>query len=260
MVGLLMTARVDIAAKFTVSGHDLYLRCAGGPGPTVVFEAAVGEDHTNWLPIAERLRDRAVACVYDRTGVGQSTKPRPAVSAADHARELHELLAAVDIPRPVVLVGHSYGGLVALLAAATQPADVAGLILVDASHPEQEGRMRALLTEAQIESMDKGLAEMGEVANLRTSFKQVAAIYGQLPTIPLTVISSTHHEHFDDDPADWPYDAVQRGWADLQAEHARLRPDARHVSTDAGHYIHLDDPDLVVAEITRMISTLRAAR
>lgn len=252
-----MTAPVEIAATFTVTGYDLYLRCAGGPGPTVVFEAAVGEDHTNWLPIAERLRDRAFACVYDRTGVGRSTKPRPAMSAADHAEQLHELLATADIPRPVLLVGHSYGGLVALLAAVTHPGDVAGLILVDASHPEQEERMRAVLTDPQINTMEKGLAEIGEVANMRASLKQVAAIYGQLPPIPLTVISSRKHERFDDDPPDYPYDAVQRGWADLQAEHARLRPDARHVPADTGHYVHIDDPDLVLREIIRTLSNAR---
>ena len=92
---------------------------------------------------------------------------------------------------------------------------------------------------------------------MRASLTEAAAIYGQLPDIPLTVISSTRHERSDDDPPDYPYDAVQRVWTDLQAEHARLRPDARHVSTDAGHYVHVDDPDLVVAEITRMLATLQ---
>ena len=130
---------------FSVRGSEIYLRCDGGPGPTIVFEAAAGEDHSNWLPIAERLRDRAFGCVYDRTGVGRSTKPRPAASVADHAEELHELLEAAGIPRPALLVGHSYGGLVALLVTATHPEDVAGLILVDASHPRQDERIPSRL-------------------------------------------------------------------------------------------------------------------
>ena len=242
---------------FSVRGSEIYLRCDGGPGPTIVFEAAAGEDHSNWLPIAERLRDRAFGCVYDRTGVGRSTKPRPAASAADHAEQLHELLEAAGIPRPVLLVGHSYGGLVALLVTATHPEDVAGLILVDASHPRQDERIRAVLNDPQIEAMDRSMTEIGEVVNMRASLKQAAAIYGQIPPIPLTVISSTRHERSDDEPPDYPYEAVQRVWADLQSEHARLRPDARHVSTDAGHYVHVDDPDLVVAEITRMLATLQ---
>ena len=240
-----------------VRGSEIYLRCGGGPGPTVVFEAAVGEDHTNWLPIAERVQDRAHACVYDRTGVGRSAKPQPVASAADHAEQLHELLAAADIPRPVLLVGHSYGGLVAILAAVTHPADVAGLILVDASHPQQYERIRAVLNDSQSEVWDMAMTEVGEVVNMRASLKQAAAIYGQLPPIPLTVISSTRHERWDDDLPDFPYDAVQPVWAELQAEHARLRPDSRHVHTDAGHYVHIDDPDLVVAEITRMLAALR---
>lgn len=103
-----------------------------------MFEAAVGEDHTNWLPIAKRLRARAYACTYDRTGMGRSAKPKPSPSAGDHAAQLHELLGVVGAPRPAILVGHSYGGLVAMIEAAEQPADVAGLILVDSSHPGQE--------------------------------------------------------------------------------------------------------------------------
>jgi pimeloyl-ACP methyl ester carboxylesterase len=247
---------VDVVGIVAIPGSEIYLRCEGGPGHTVMFEAAVGEDHTNWLPIAECLRDRAFACVYDRTGVGRSTMPRPAASAADHAAQLHDLLEAAAIPRPVLLVGHSYGGLVALLATATHPADVAGLILVDASHPQQDERIRAVLNDPQFETWDLAMTEIGEIANIRASLKEVGAIYGQLPDIPLTVISSTKHERSDAVPPDYPHDAVQRGWAVLQAEHARLRPDARHVSTDAGHYVHEDDPDLVVAEISRMLALL----
>ena len=177
---------------FSVRGSEIYLRCEGGPGPTIVFEAAAGEDHSNWLPIAERLRDRAFGCVYDRTGVGRSTKPRPAASAADHAEQLHELLEAADVPRPVLLVAHSYGGLVALLAAAAHPADVAGLILVDASHPRQDERIRAILTDPQIEAMDRSMTEIGEVVNIRASLKEAAAIYGQLPRCP------THRHQLDE--------------------------------------------------------------
>ena len=243
-----------------VRGGEVYLQCDGGPGPTVMFEAAVGEDHTSWLPIAERLRDRAYACVYDRTGVGCSTKPRPAVSAADHAEQLHELLGAAGIARPVLLVGHSYGGLVALLAAVRHPADVAGLILVDASHPQQDERIRPVLTDSQVETMDKYMLEIAEVVDWQASVKQVAAIYGQLPPIPLTVISSTKHDRFDDDPPDYPHDAVERVWADLQAEHARLRPDARHVLADAGHYVHIDDPELVLREIIGTLSNFDSLR
>ena len=57
---------------------EVYLVCRGGSGPTVVFEAALGEDHASWLPIAERLAEGGTgACIYD--GWGRAEPPNRAV-------------------------------------------------------------------------------------------------------------------------------------------------------------------------------------
>jgi len=64
----------SIDAHVTVNGHPLHVTCAGGPGPTVVFEPGIGGDHSLW-PIADRIRDHAVACLYDRPGDGEAPKP-----------------------------------------------------------------------------------------------------------------------------------------------------------------------------------------
>jgi pimeloyl-ACP methyl ester carboxylesterase len=251
-----VVAAFKIDDTFQVAGHEVYLACEGGPGPTVMFEAAVGEDHTNWLPVADRLRDRAYACTYDRAGVGRSSKPKPALSARQHAGQLHELLEVAELPRPVILVGHSYGGLVAMIEVAEHAEDVAGLILVDSSHPDQDQRIRAQLNDAQIAVLDQYLEQVAEVLNLPASLREAAAVYGSVPAIPLTVITATRIERFDDDPPDYPYEAVQAVWFDLQAQHAHLRPEARHIKADAGHYVHQDAPDLVVDEILRMVDSL----
>jgi pimeloyl-ACP methyl ester carboxylesterase len=246
----------EIDGVFRIAGIEIYLSCSGGPGTTVVFEAAVGEDHTNWLPIAERLRDRAFVCTYDRAGVGRSTKPKPALGARAHAAQLHELLEVAGVPRPIILVGHSYGGLVAMIEAAEHPVDLAGLVLVDSSHPGQDERMKSVLTSSQVKVMNEYIDQLAEVADFHASLQEASAVYGSLPAIPLTVITAMKVERFDDDPPDYPYEALKAGWLDMQAEHARLRPDARHVKADAGHYIHQDAPDLVVDEILRMVDAL----
>ena len=251
------SASVDIEGMFTVAGHEIYLSCGGGPGPTVIFEAAVGEDHASFLPIAQRIQNRAYTCVYDRTGVGRSTKPKPAVTARDHVAELHELLELADVPRPAVVVGHSYGGIVSLMETVEHPEDVAGLILIDSSHPHQDERMADLhLAELDPEYF----VQLAEIVDWPGSMRQAAAEYGHLPAIPLTVITATKVDADDGLPPDFPREAMKAIWLGLQDEHARLRPDARHIQAATSHYVHVDDPDLVVSEIIHMLEALTTTR
>jgi pimeloyl-ACP methyl ester carboxylesterase len=83
------------------------------------------------------------ACAYDRAGLGWSDHGTGRFDAATSAAELRAALAAAGIKPPYVLVGHSYGGLVVRLLAAQHPDEVAGVVLVDASHPDQWTRIPA---------------------------------------------------------------------------------------------------------------------
>ena len=80
-------------------------------------------------------------CAYDRAGVGWSDpSPGPRTSRV-FAEELHTLLHNAGVAPPFVLVGHSMGGLDVRMYASLYRAEVAGLVLVDASHPDQPRRL-----------------------------------------------------------------------------------------------------------------------
>ena len=98
----------------TVTGGELELWC-GGDGPTVMFLSGIGGDHS-LKGFGVRLTDQAYACFYDRPGDGPPPPDKPRTAGSD-AADLHELLAVAEIPTPVVLVAHSYGGLIAVIAA-----------------------------------------------------------------------------------------------------------------------------------------------
>jgi pimeloyl-ACP methyl ester carboxylesterase len=109
-----------------------------GRGPVVVFEAGLGLPGALWRPVGDRLPADRALLYYDRAGLGRSgpgTAPR---SGTRLLGELRELLGALRLAPPYVLVGHSAGGFVVRLFALAYPAEVAGIVLVDPSHEDEE--------------------------------------------------------------------------------------------------------------------------
>jgi pimeloyl-ACP methyl ester carboxylesterase len=236
----------------TVAGGQLELWC-DGEGPTVLFLSAIGGDHS-LIPIGQRLTGDAYACFYDRPGDGPPPPDRPRTAGSD-AADLHELLAAAHIPTPLVLVAHSYGGLVAVIAAAKHPEDIAGVVFVDASQPDQEERIDAILTEAQRAHRDAGFKNFPYV-DWPTSLWEAADSLPSFPPVPVTVITATRGWS---DPCEeqLPCDELQALWLELQDQFATaLTPDARHVLADAGHYVQEQDPDLVTTEIRALLARI----
>jgi pimeloyl-ACP methyl ester carboxylesterase len=115
----------------------MHIHCAGSGLPTVVMEAAATASWLAWRRVQPQLSQDTRVCSYDRAGHGWSD-PRPGPRDADHiVGELHDLLDQAGVERPLVLVGHSAGGLYARAFAHRFPAEVAAVALLDASSPEQ---------------------------------------------------------------------------------------------------------------------------
>ena len=223
----------------------------------MVFLSAFGGDDS-LAPIARRLADQAYVCFYFRPGdfsfrPGDGPPPDRPRTAGSDAADLHELLAVAELPKPVMLVAHSYGGLIADIAAAEHPEDIAGVVFVDASLPGQEERFAAIFTPAQRAYFDRRLQMVPHV-NLPTSFEEAAEALPSFPHIPVTVITATRGFT---DPCDdqLPCDELQAIWLNAQDEFATaLTPDARHVLADTGHFVHVDDPRLVEMEIRALLA------
>lgn len=122
-----------------VDGQRLHtLHNTAGSGPTVVFEHALACPSTEWGWVARALDGRSPYLVYDRPGTGWSdTADRRPQTAAELNDLTRALLKKLGLPGPYVLVGHSVGGLLIRTFAARFPGDVAGLVLVDSTHPDQ---------------------------------------------------------------------------------------------------------------------------
>ena len=120
-----------------VCTHSLHINCLGEGSPTVILEAANLGMSALWVRVQRQLAQSTRVCAYDRAGLGWSERGPEPRDARQISSELHTLLEGAGTEGPYVLVGHSYGGLYARMYAARYPNQVAGLVLVDSSHPEQ---------------------------------------------------------------------------------------------------------------------------
>jgi pimeloyl-ACP methyl ester carboxylesterase len=114
--------------------------CSGQGSPTVILESGSGGPSVDWLMVQPEVAKFSRVCSYDRAGYGWSDSGPEPRSSLQIARELKQLLQAAGEKAPYVLVGHSMGGYDVRVYAGQYPDDVAGMVLVDASHEDQDLR------------------------------------------------------------------------------------------------------------------------
>jgi pimeloyl-ACP methyl ester carboxylesterase len=133
----------------TVDGHQMHINCAGQGAPTVVMDAGLGGWLLDWSAVQPEIAKFTRVCSYDRAGFGWS-EPGAAPGDAQHAVEnLHSLLANSGEQGPFVLVGHSNGGLRAVLYAHAYPQEVAGVVLVDPTPRARDEEQVAFLSPSE---------------------------------------------------------------------------------------------------------------
>jgi len=114
-----------------VGGRRLHIHSQGRGRPTVVLEAGIAASSVSWRLVQERIAEFTTVCSYDRAGLGYSDPAPTPRTITNILKDFEALLAAAGLDGPVILVGHSFGGLVALEYACTGLTRVAGLVLVD---------------------------------------------------------------------------------------------------------------------------------
>lgn len=128
--------------RVDIGGRKMHIDCRGSGSPTVILESGLGTGGTlDWTLVHDRIAGFTRTCAYDRAGIMRSDARDSPQRAAAVVEDLHALLKAAGISGPLVLVGHSIGGPYIRTYVGRYGQQVAGLVMVDPSHPDQVARL-----------------------------------------------------------------------------------------------------------------------
>ena len=240
-----------VNGKFDVGDYELYMTCVGTGSPTIVYFHGLGGGGTapELMGFAHRLTDRHRFCTYDRVNTGESDSQQEQHTGADSVRDLHTLLVAADVRGPHLLLGFSWGGLLASMYAGTYPDDVMGVLLRDSVLPDDE-EVDALIPAdelAQLRVEYEG-AEREDIDP--TTLNQAQQAVRSVPDVPVTFMSAEPRNY----PPTWPGERMKPLYRAKLKEFVDQFDQGRLVPVQSSHDIALDQPELVVAEVERIVS------
>ena len=273
-----------------VGGRKMHIDCTGTGSPVVVLDSGLGDSYLSWRKVEPEIAKFTRVCSYDRSGLGYSDSSSRARTSQVISEELHSLLQAASIPPPYVMVGHSMGGYDVRVYTSLYRSEIAGIVLVDASHPDQENRFPPELKnlegswrrEAEFVAYSMplgiprllGLCEESAVAraadcNWHAAEEQLSEIRsfsesaaetaqtGSLSDLPLAVLSHDPDKPSNDLPADLAK-STNEAWEKMQEDLTHLSTrGTQTIAKNSSHYIQVDRPDVVVDAIRKIVGQAR---
>ena len=241
-----------------IGGRRLAMWSSGTGEPAVLLETGLGAPAADWEAVHRGVASFTTVVHYDRANCGASDpvdKPR---TARDMAEDLHALVAASGSATPLVLVGHSFGGPICLTYANNWPDEVAGVVLVDPTHPDQFTSIGPLMPDAlgplKVFSQEgwRSTASTEEGVDFLSTFEDMRSIetIGEIPMVVLTASTweglNGSHE-------------AQDIWVGLHREYAGLADGGQQrVLPQKDHFLQRCAPEAIVEAIEDVVRTVRA--
>jgi pimeloyl-ACP methyl ester carboxylesterase len=237
-----------------VDGQKLAYTFTGSGRPTIVLINGLGVPLSAWNSLYPGLEKLGTVVAYDRSGVGGSSPPLVPQTGDVVVRMLRRLLVEAGAEGPYVLVGHSFGGLYANLFARQHPNDVAGVMFLEATAPEDVAMMKRHQGKVSraLNAMFSVFSRPGPNSELSNEAETVAQLIAApaFPNVPLCVVSGG--KAF---PSWLVAPEAARLRAENQASLALLSPQGRHViALQSRHFPQITEPALVVSSIEQVVS------
>lgn len=222
---------------------------AGHGEPTVVLQAGHGDGARSWRAVFDLLASRHAVVAFDRPGYGASPPTAASRDPCTIAAEQRAMLQRLGARPPYLLVGHSLGGRYQWIYAALWPHEVAGLVLIEPTHPAHWERLQA---EAPAMALVVKAARLGFSPTMRREFDEqdrcVAERVGPaqlqaLRRIPARVVVRERYAIAESGNFERMHRRAMNDWLELVAARSLDRVER------SGHYVQRDRPDAVAAAV-----------
>lgn len=227
--------------------YSLFMDCQGEGEITLVMENGSEEDIDTWDDVMPGLTALTRVCRYNRLGMYRSDDVPGGETRTvyDQAQDLHDLLEAANIAPPYVLVGHSIAGYMLLAFPDLFPDDVAGLVFVDANHPEDQWERFSGYDGVYVASEDS-LAGTDMMLMSASEAEIEARNAGDLGDLPIAVLAATRRFGGE----------VGEVWLELQQAHAARSTNSLYVEVISGHNIQNTRPEAVIEAVEWVLAEI----
>lgn len=250
-LGLAVTGCATTGERDPVERH-----VSGSGRPVVVFQSGLGDGLGVWSRVQAGLPEDLTSYAFSRPGYGRSVAVDAERSPCAAAAELRAGLRQAGLAAPYILVGHSLGGLYQYAFAKLHPAEVAGIVLVEPTHPQHWPRMQkdapALATVVRAARLAAFSPTMRrEFDDQQRCLDRLEAL--PAPQVPTRILVRGHF-------APPEAGAFERMARDLWTDWPRLlQASPAEPVGGSGHYIQRDRPSAVVDAIVAVAKAARRA-
>ena len=229
----------------------------------VVFEAGFGTDASVWKPVVDAMGEDVRTIAYSRAGLGGSAAADEPRTIEAHLSDLAGLLDTLEITSNIVLVGHSYGGLLAAEMAQAYPDRVIGLVLIDPATRSQSNAFKAADPDriAADDTMLLNIMPPAMRADYQILINQMDAAEADVTPLPADrpVVLYTSTASFE---APFVFEETPLGrqlWIEIHQDLFQNVKDGQHIRVStAGHNIHVEQPARIAQDIRALVDRLES--